>query len=135
MFGQFRRSQWRFNRQITKHFFRKRNRFLPEYTAIWSEETYVKNWGKAARQATVYVNLCCKIANLQSFVLWEAFCIMNRSALYQPGTRVVLDMINRSQISNLNMLKCITEPEIQNAVFLSVFNITENEKVRHFLQI
>ena len=56
---------------------------------------------KAARQAKAYVNLCCKIAILHSFVLWEAFCIMNRSVLYQPGTRIVLDMINRSQISPL----------------------------------
>ena len=94
-----------------------------------------KTENKAVCQATAYVNLCCKIAILHSFVLWQAFCIMNRSALYQPGTRVVLDMINHSQSSNLNMLKCITEPEIQNAVFLSVFNITENENVKHFLQI
>ena len=35
----------------------------------------------------------------------------------------------------MNILKCITEPEIQNAVFLSIFNITENENVRHFFQI
>ena len=90
---------------------------------------------KAARQATAYVNLCCKIAILHSFVLWQAFCIMNRSVLFQSSTKVVLAMINRSQNSNLNMLKCFTEPEILNAVFLSVFNITENENAKHFLQI
>ena len=90
---------------------------------------------KAARQATAYVNMCCKITILHSFVLWQAFCIMNSSAVNKPSNEVVLAMINRSQNSNLNMLKCITEPEIQNAVFLSVFNITENENVKHFLQI
>ena len=99
------------------------------------KELLSTNEKKAACQATAYVNLCCKIAILHSFVLWQAFCIMNRSVLFQSSSKVVLAMINRSLNSNLNMLKCITEPEIQNAVFLSVFNITENENVKHFLQI
>ena len=99
------------------------------------KELLSTNEKKAACQATAYVNLCCKIAILHSFVLWQAFCIMNRSVFFQSSSKVVLAMMNRSQNSNLNMLKCITEPEIQNAVFLSFFNITENENVRHFLQI
>ncbi|XP_078325835.1 uncharacterized protein LOC111105304 [Crassostrea virginica] len=90
---------------------------------------------KTAFQATAYVNLYCKIQILHSFVLWQVCCIMNRSAHHQQSTKEVLTMINSSQKTNLEMLKCITEPDVKNAVFLSVFNITENENVKHFLQI
>lgn len=44
-------------------------------------------------------------------------------------------MINYSQKTTLEMFKCIREPELQNAVFLNVFNIKENENVKKFLQI
>nr|XP_022295214.1 uncharacterized protein LOC111105304 isoform X5 [Crassostrea virginica] len=89
---------------------------------------------KTACQATAYVNLYCKIQILHSFVLWQVFCIMNGSA-YCHSSEKVLAMINSSQKTNLEMLKCITEPETKNAVFLSVFNITENEHIKHFFQI
>ena len=90
---------------------------------------------KLARRACAYINLYMKIAILHSFVLWQVFCIKLRSAYDQSSTRGVLSMITNSRISTFDTLKCITNPNIKNSVFLSVFHYTENENVLHFLQI
>lgn len=90
---------------------------------------------ESAQLACAYINLYMKIEILHSFVLWQLFCIKLRCAYDQSSTKGVLSMIESSKISSLDMVKYITHPDINNAVFLSVFHLTQNEKVLDFLQI
>lgn len=99
------------------------------------EDLISKSEIKTAYQATAYINLYCKIAILHSFVLWQVFCILNRNVHQHSNTELVFFTVNRSRASTLNLLKCITKPEVKNAVFLSVFDIKENLNVRSFLEI
>ena len=90
---------------------------------------------ESAKRACAYINLYMKIAILHSFVLWQVFCIKLRCAYDQSSTKGVLSMIESSKISSLDMVKYLTHPDINNAAFLSVFHLSQNENVLDFLQI
>lgn len=90
---------------------------------------------ESAKRACAYINLYMKIAILHSFVLWQVFCIKLRCAYDQSSTKGVLSMIESSKISSLEMVKYLTHPDINNAAFLSVFHLSQNENVLDFLQI
>nr|XP_022291420.1 uncharacterized protein LOC111102824 isoform X1 [Crassostrea virginica] len=90
---------------------------------------------KSAIQATKLVNLYCKIAILHSYVLWQVFCIKQGYGNDMSTTKGVFKMIDWSHKSSLDMLTCLTHPKVENAVFLSVFHISENENVDRLLQI
>lgn len=91
---------------------------------------------KSVQQATAYVNLYCKLAMLHSFVLWQIFCIQNSSNAYdQFRTKEVYNRITTRHTSNLEVLRYITHPSVEDAVFTSVCHITDNENVRNILQI
>lgn len=100
-----------------------------------AKELIRKSEVKSSCRACPYVNLYTKIAILHSFVLWQVFCIKRRSAYDKSSTNGVFSMIESSRIYALEMLKCITHPNMKNAVFLSVFHFTKNENVLHFLEI
>ena len=89
----------------------------------------------SARRATAYVNLYFRIAILHSFVLWQNFWIKRRSSYDQHSTKFVFSEIKRCQNSYLELLRYITHPQVENAVFSNVCHITDNENVRNFLQI
>nr|XP_022292574.1 uncharacterized protein LOC111103528 [Crassostrea virginica] len=90
---------------------------------------------ESAVLATKLVNLYCKIAILHSYVLWQVFCIKQIYGNDKSTTKVVFEMIEWCRNSNSEMLKCITHPKVDHAVFLGVFHISENENVQHLLQI
>ena len=90
---------------------------------------------KSAVLATKLVSLYCKIAILYSYVLWQVLCIKQIYGHDKSTTKVVFKMIEWCRNSNLEMLKCITHPKVEHAVFLGVFHISENENVQHLLQI
>ena len=90
---------------------------------------------KSAVLATQLVNLYSKIAILHSYVLWQVFCIKQRYGNDKSTTEGVYEMIDWSHKSSLDMLTCLMYPEVENAVFLGVFHISENENVEHLLQI
>lgn len=92
----------------------------------------LKNDVISARRATACVNLYFKYAILQSLVLWRVFCIKRG---YGNGTKGVYSLIKSSQNSNIDMLRCITHPKSEHALFLSVCHLTENENILHFLRI
>ena len=90
---------------------------------------------ESAVLATKLVNLYCKIASLHSYVLWQEFCIKQTDGYDKSTAKGVFEMIDRRRTSALDMLTCITHPKVEHAVFLGVFHISENENVKHFLQI
>ena len=90
---------------------------------------------KSAIQATKLVNLYCKIAILHLYVLWQVFCIKQGYGNDMSTTKGVFKMIDWSHKSSLDMLTFLTHPKVENAVFLSVFHISENENVDRLLQI
>ena len=90
---------------------------------------------ESAVLATKLVNMYCKIAILHSYVLWQVFCIKQIYGHDKSTTKVVFEMIEWCRNSNSEMLRCITHPKVEHAVFLGVFHISENENVQHLLQI
>ena len=90
---------------------------------------------ESAVLATKLVNLYCKIASLHSYVLWQEFCIKQTDGYDKSTAKGVFEMIDRRRKSNFDMLRCITHPKVEHAVFLGVFHISENENVEHLLQI
>lgn len=99
-----------------------------------AEELIHKSEVKSARLASECVNIYFKIAILHSIVLWQVLCIKLRSACDESSTQGVFSMVKNCNTSSLNMLKYITHPLVDHAVFLSVFHITDHENVLHFLQ-
>lgn len=99
------------------------------------EELIHKSDVESVQLACELVNVYFKISILHSFVLWHIFCIKLRSACDKSSTKGVFSMVKNCQTSALNMLKCVTHPQVKNAAFLSVFHITENKNVSHFLEI
>nr|XP_022290822.1 uncharacterized protein LOC111102406 [Crassostrea virginica] len=85
--------------------------------------------------ATQLINLYSKITILHSYVLWQMFCIKHRYGNDMSTTKDVFEMIDWCCKSNLDMLTCLTHPEVEHAVFLGVFHISENENVDRLLQI
>lgn len=89
----------------------------------------------SARRASVYINLYFRLAILRTMVLWQVFCIKERSGYDEASTRAVLAMINEGQKSDLEVVRYVTETRFQKVVFHTIFHPTENENFLHFLQI
>lgn len=89
----------------------------------------------SARRASVYINLYFRLAILRTMVLWQVFCIKERSGYDEASTRAVLAMINEGQKSDLEVVRYVTETSFQKVVFHTIFHPTENENFLHFLQI
>lgn len=100
-----------------------------------AEALMLKTDVKSALTATAYVNLYFQIAMLQSLVLWLDFCLKHRCGNDQSSTKAVYSMIKDCQKSNIDMLRCFTNPKVEHALFLSVCHITDNENILHFLQV
>ena len=101
-----------------------------------ASQLMLKSEEKSVQQATAYVNLYCKLAMLHSFVLWQVFCIQSSSNAYdQLRTTDVYYRIKMRHTSNLEVLRYITHPNVEYAVFSSVCHITDNENVRNILEI
>lgn len=89
----------------------------------------------SARRASVYINLYFRLAILRTMVLWQVFCIKERSGYDEASTRAVLAMINEGQKSDLEVVRYVTETRFQKVVFHTIFHPSENENFLHFLQI
>lgn len=90
---------------------------------------------QSARRASVYINLYFRLANLRTIVLWQVFCIKQRSNYDQLSTRGVLAMINEGQKSDMEVMRYVTETSFQKAVFHTIFQPTENENFMNFICI
>lgn len=90
---------------------------------------------ESVQLACELINVYFKISILHSFVLWHILCIKLRSASDESSTKGVFSMVKNCQTSALNLLRCVTHPQVENAMFLTVFHITENNNVSHFLEI
>lgn len=90
---------------------------------------------QCAHRASVYINLYFRLSILRTMVLWQIFCIKERSSLDEQTTKGVLAMINEGQKSDLEVVRYVTETSFQKAVFHTIFHPTENEHFLHFLQI
>lgn len=95
----------------------------------------LKSEVESARLASEIVNVYFRIAILHLFVLWQVLCIKIRSGFDESSTQGVFSIVKTCQTSALNLLEYITHYKAENVLFLSVFHITENENVLHFLHI
>ncbi|XP_062606912.1 toxin CfTX-B-like [Saccostrea cucullata] len=90
---------------------------------------------KSAYRAAAYINLYSRLAILRSLVLWQLFAIKNRKGYDQSSAQGVQAMIYESEKIDLEVVKFVTESKFEKAVFLTVFNPTENEHFLHLLRI
>lgn len=90
---------------------------------------------QSAHRASVYINLYFRLAILRTLVLWQVYCIKERSGFDRPSTQGVLALITESNKSDLEVLTYVTETNIQKSVFLTIFSPTKNENYLHFLRI
>lgn len=98
-------------------------------------EQYIRTSNvESAVLATKLLNLYCRISMLHSYVLWQVFCIKQSHGYDQSTTKGVFEMIEMCHKSSVNMLESLEHPRVDHAVFLAVFNITENGHVEHHLK-
>ncbi|XP_061177683.1 uncharacterized protein LOC133186456 [Saccostrea echinata] len=90
---------------------------------------------KSARRVSAYINLYSRLAVLRSLVLWQLFVIKYCSGSDQSSTQGVHAMINESYKSDLEVVKFVTESKFEKAVFLTIFNPSENEHFLHLLRV
>ena len=109
-------------------------RFLGKLQAKTQELILTQDVISACR-ATAYINLYFRLAILRKLVLWQVFCIKERSGYERSTTKGVLAMIRESQKTDLEMVRYVTEANVEKAVFLTVFHPKENENFLHFLRI
>lgn len=109
-------------------------RFLGKLQAK-TQELLLKPDVISACRAAKYVNLYFRLAILRKLVLWQVFCIKERSGYERSTTKGVLAMITESQKTDLELVRYVTEANVEKAVFLTVFHPTENENFLHFLRI
>lgn len=109
-------------------------RFLGKLKAK-AQELLTTSVIQSARRASVYINLYFRLAILRTMVLWQVFCIKERSGYDKASTNAVLAMINEAQKSDLEVVGYVTETSFQKVVFHTIFHPTENENFLHFLQI
>lgn len=90
---------------------------------------------ESAHRASVYINLYFRLAILRTLVLWQVFCIKQRSGHDKASTQGVLAMLSESKNSDMEVVRYVTETNHQKAVFLTVFHPTENDNFVNFLRI
>ncbi|XP_061177628.1 uncharacterized protein LOC133186387 [Saccostrea echinata] len=108
-------------------------RFLGKLRAKTEELLYSDI--KSAYRAAAYINLYSRLAILRSLVLWQLFSIKNRRGYDQSSAKGVQAMITESEKSDLEIVKFVTESKFEKAVFLTIFNPSENEHFLHLLRI
>lgn len=109
-------------------------RFLGKLKAK-AQELLTTSEMESAHRAAVYINLYFRLAILRTLVLWQVFCIKERSGLDRPSTQGVLALITESHKSDLEILTYVTETNFHKSVFLTIFSPTECENYLHFLRI
>ena len=108
--------------------------FLKKLQSKTKSLIYATNM-ESARKASEYINLYFRIAILHTVLLWQVYCIKRRTEDDRSGVQNILEALEESQKTDLEMLRFVTEAHFEKTMFLTVFHPNKNKNFLLFLRI
>lgn len=89
----------------------------------------------SACRATAYVNLYFRIAVLRTLLSLQVLLLQLKSNFDHASINCVIAFMLECKKADKEMFHYVTKIEMKNALFISVFNLTENENFVYFMEL